>query len=646
MALFTPEVVDIGGSNVRPYSPPVVDYSGIADIGRILASAVPEKPKMSAAERESIELQPLADIYAMGEEIRAQKGDAYADAYIKMSKISFAKNNPNLSSKIKSFEDTLTALGVEENVYETQVKSTIDVFTKTKEGALKNQVRLTEYTDNSGNVDIAGYRAALFADALEYNAQEASLARIQNEKLIKEDKENKLITNIVSNFKNNVDAPTNAILRSNQGLAKTLEIIQQGGADTPEAMVQASQMLLVEESSRKATLKAKLSENGIIKTDAEIDNLMKQANPALYYSINALEGAASLDKKYLEQMDARSLAIFVSRVPSDSPTALTLSNPEAMKLFKETGLITTEIENQMKEDVIKRIFKPDVELLPLSWMNVNVTPTTLPENYSPSNTSSRDQAVLLDMFTPETRNFVKGASDSTKEDILVKTKAYLDIYKKGDVGTKIPGNIQAQNLSSAYAVQVIGTELETDANSKNINLIFGDKALTFINDMMKEDPTIGASLNKNASVYAQYEASKQIERFGKLYVGQIQNDLANSPFILEEEGNVLNFKVRPEFENDKYIKLAKGSKAVSFGKGGPSTLTVTETVDPYTIFSRWSTTGYTGVASATTTDQSSEMVAKIKNIQLLYQNSFRLEEAHGKKVREVILRQSNFIGLR
>jgi hypothetical protein len=153
-------------------------------------------------------------------------------------------------------------------------------------------------------------------------------------------------------------------------------------------------------------------------------------------------------------------------------------------------------------------------------------------------------------------------------------------------------------------------------------------------------------LNKNASVYAQYEASKQIERFGKLYVGQINADLANSPFILEEEGNVLTFKVRPEFENDKYIKLAKGSRAVPFGKGGPVTLTATETADPYTIFSRWSTTGFTGVASALSTDQSAEMVSKIKNIQLLYQNSFRLEEAHGKKVREVILRQSNTIGLR
>lgn len=644
MALFTPEVQDIGGTNVRAYNPPVMDYSGIADIGRILASAIPQKPQMSAEERDAAALQPLADIYAKGEEIRAEKGDAYADTFIKMSKINFLRKNPNLATKVTAFENAQAALGVEENVFETEVNATVDAFRKTEDGALKAQLRLNEYTDRTGNFDAAGYNAALFADALEYNTQQAMLKSIQNEKIAKEDKDNKIITNIVKNFKDNVDAPTNTLLRSDQGLMKTLELIQQGGVDTPEAMVRAAGLLSVEEANRKAKLKAKLSENGIIKTDAEIDNLMKQANPALYYNITALESLSTLDEKYLKQMKDATMVGWVTRVPADSATALSLLNPEAWSLYRENALITEETLTQMKDEEISKMFDPNVEFVPVAWKNVNTAPALLPENYSPADVSSKEQELILDMFSPETKKFVQGSNDATKESVLAKTKAFLDIYKKGDIGTKIPGNLQAQALSHAYAIQVVGTEVETAANAKNINTIFGDKALTFISDMAQEDPTIGASLNKDASIYAQYEAKKQLARFNQLYVGQIQNDPSSSPFILEEEGNILNLKIRPQFEDDPFIKQAKQSDRFVVGRG--VAVRLPENTEIFSIFSRWATTGIDGLASATTTDQSEEMVSRIKNIQLLYQNSFRLEEAHGKKVREFILNQANTIGLR
>jgi hypothetical protein len=70
-----------------------------------------------------------------------------------------------------------------------------------------------------------------------------------------------------------------------------------------------------------------------------------------------------------------------------------------------------------------------------------------------------------------------------------------------------------------------------------------------------------------------------------------------------------------------------------------------ENTDTFSIFTRWAKTGFSGVPAAGS-GQPENMVEKIKNIQLIYRNSFRLPQDHGEKVREYILNQVNSVGLR
>lgn len=656
MALFTPEVNEVRGSNVSPYSPPVVDYSGVASVGRMFSEAVSdiikanEPPKISAAERDMLDLQPITEAYRIGEEIRAERGDAAADTYVRMAKIQFVRNRPDLAGKLRTFEEAQAGLGVQENVFENTVKDVVDVFKKTSEGGLKTQQRLQEYTDANGNVDVAGMNAAMYADALEYNANEARLNSIKNKYEAKNATKDELISTILVGFKNQVDTTTNEILKSKGGLERTLQLAGQGAADTPEMLVNAMGLINNELEARRAALKVKFLENGLVVTETELENYMKQANPSLYYSKNALENVAGLDKKFVEQLDNRALASFATRFNGDDAGILSVTNPNTLKLYIESGFFTEEELGALREKTRKAILTPNIETIPvLPWNNINSAPSMLPENYSPEDLSSKDKTQILDMFNAESRNWVQGSQDTTKEDVMEKAKGYLELYKKNQVGTKFPGNIQAAALSQAYATQVISTSLETDANMKNINLLFGDKAFTFIDDMVKYDPTIGSALTKHASVYAQYEARKQFEAFNKNYVVQIQGTPENSPFMLEVEGNSLVFKVKPAFENDRYIRLAKGGDVLPPGESAMSAFVrgrnIPEKTDIYSIFNTWARTGMTG-AQAGLSGEPEAMIEKIKNIQLLYQNSFRLQSGHGEKVREYILNQANTFGLR
>lgn len=643
MALFTPEISSIGGSSVGAYSPPVVDYSGIGDIGKILTTFVPEEPKLSAAERENLQFKPLEDAYALAEEIRAQKGDAAADTYIKMEKIKFLKNNMNLAGKLKTFEETMGSLGVQENIYEKTVDMSIEEFQKTDEGKLKTQVRLNEYTDDTGNVNHVAMKAALYADAMEHNALTSRSNKMKLDVELKKATQEDLLAVIVNGFKEQYDDTTSKILQSKSGMERTIALAREGTADTSAMITNAMGILQAEEINRKAIFKKKLLEKGIVKTDNEIDDLMKQANPSLYYNKAALEAVSTLDKKYLEQVNDRNLAMMVTKVP-EGPASLAVTSPETMQLYIQNGILSVEEVGRLRQDTRDALYKPNVELVTkLPWQNVNSAPGMIPEDYSPNNLSANQKSTILDMFNPETKQFVENSTEATKVDIMNKTKGYLELYKKGTVGKEIPGDIQAVSLANAYAIQAVTTQLETDGNTKNINLIFGDKALTFIEDMMKTDPTIGSSLAKQASVYAQFESRKQIEAFNKLYIGQIQGVPDNSPFMLEVEGNNLAFKIKSEFEDDQYIKIAKQKDSFVMGRG--ISVKLPENTDTYSIFTRWAKTGFTGIPAAGSS-QPENMVEKIKNIQLIYRNSFRLPQDHGEKVREYILNQANSIGLR
>lgn len=643
MALFTPEINTTGGSSVSAFSPPVKDYSGIGDIGKILTSLIPEKPELSAAERENLQFKPLEDAYVMAEEIRAQRGDAAADVFIRTTKINFLKNNVSLAGKLKTFEDTLAGLGVEENVYENTVNMSIQEYQKTNEGKLKTQVRLNEYTDESGNVNSIGMKAALYADAMDYNAYTSKTDKMKIDVEMKKATQDDLLSVIITGFKEQYDDTTSKILQSKGGMERTIALAREGVADTPAMLTNAFGILQAEEANRKAVLKQKLLQSGIVKTDSEIDDLMKQANPALYYSKSALEAVTTLDKKYVEQMNDRGLATMVTKMPP-GPASLAVTAPNTMQLYIQNGILSVEEVGKLREDTRNAIYTPNVELVPtLPWQNVNSAPSMLPEDYSPSSTSTNDKATILDMFNPETKQFVEGATESTKVDVMNKTKGYLELYKKGTVGKTIPGDIQAVALANAYAIQAVTTQLETDGNTKNINLIFGDKAFTFIEDMMKSDPTIGSGLAKQASTYAQFESRKQIEAFNKLYIGQIQGVPENSPFTLETEGNNLTFKIKPEFEDDQYIKIAKQKNSLVMGRG--VSVKLPENTDTFSIFTRWAKTGFSGVPAAAS-GQPENMVEKIKNIQLIYRNSYRLPEDHGNTVREYILNQANLAGLR
>jgi hypothetical protein len=643
MALFTPEINTTGGSSVSAFSPPVKDYSGIGDIGKILSTLIPEKPELSAAERESLEFKPLTDAYSVADEIRSQKGDAAADVFIRTTKINFLKNNPNLAGKLKTFEETLAGLGVEENAYEKTVNMSIEAFQKTNEGKLKTQVRLNQYTDEGGNVNSIGMKSALYADAMEYNAYTSKVDKMKIDVEMKQATKDDLLAVIVTGFKEQYDDTTSQILQSKSGMERTIALAREGTADTPAMLTNAFGILQAEEANRKSVLKQKLLQSGIVKTDSEIDDLMKQANPSLYYNKAAIEAVSTLDKKYIDQINDRSLATMVTKMPPGA-ASLAVTAPNTMQLYIQNGILSVDEVGKLREDTRNAIYTPNVEMVPtLPWQNVNSSPSMLPEDYSPSNLSSNDKAAVLDMFNPETKQFVEGSTEATKVDVMNKTKGYLELYKKGTIGKTIPGDIQAVALANAYAIQAVTTQLETDGNTKNINLIFGDKAFTFIEDMMKSDPTIGSSLAKQASVYAQFESRKQVEAFNKLYIGQIQGVPENSPFTLEVEGNNLTFKIKPEFEDDQYIKIAKQKNSFVMGRGISTKLP--ENTDTFSIFTRWAKTGFSGVPAAGS-GQPENMVEKIKNIQLIYRNSFRLPQDHGEKVREYILNQVNSVGLR
>lgn len=639
MALFTPEVKDTGSTNVSAYSPPVMDYSGIGGFAKVLAQFEPEEKKISAEERQAIELQPLADIYAKGDEIRKQKGSAAGDYYVKNSIIQFRKNNPHLASEITSYQDGLKKAGLEENVFENTVKATVEAFANQPEGRLKQQERLIEYTDKFGNVDTGRMYSALFADAAEYNAKQARMNQLEMDSkaasVSKEQRDasrDQLTLEIVSSFAAQ-DASAAKISSTPQGVLRTIALAKQNAKDSAEALTFASGYLKQEEANRRSLLISSFNSKGIQKTEDEINNLMKQSNPNLYYSIAALDAVSALDEKYRKQVSDQSAAQFVSRMPPGG--MVLLDNPQGMRLAQELGLITNEEIGSLRTPLQEGLGIINIEgVNRLPWDGVNVAPESLPEEYSPSSTTKNDQTQILSSFTPETLNYIASIPNTDKQNIMLKAEAAMSTYTAGSVGNTIPGNIQAASLSYAYGIQVSSTEVNTPANIKNIEAIFGNKPMLFINDMLKHDPTIGNALSKQASQYGEYESSKQMNRFSQIYTAQINGDLANSPFILEEKNNDLELRVRPKFENDRYISQAR---IVKEGMGA------TETKDPYRIMRNWTATGVVGPFTG---GQGDELVEKVRAIQLLYRNSYRLPEQYGSRVRAYIMTRASKVGLR
>jgi hypothetical protein len=631
MALFKPEVKDTGSTNVSAYAPSAMDYSGIGNFAKIIAAFEPEERKLTAEERKEIELRPLADVYAKADVIKQERGNSAADYYVKKSIIQFRKDNPHLASEITAYQDGLKKSGLEENVFENMLKSSVEAFQQTDEGKLKTQQRLNEYTDQYGNVDTDRLYAALYTDAQEYNTGIARINQLERDAKVNAGKESELIDSIGQRFYS-VDTSAASVNASPQGIQRTIAFAKQNAKDTPEALTNASGFLKQQEIKRRAEFSSRLAANNIVKTDEEINNLMKVYNPNLYYSIAAIEAVSTMDKKYTTQASEQALANVVSRMPPGG--VLLLDKPLSFNVAVEKGFIPSgELEKigQPLKDALNNV---NVEAVPkLPWDGVNPNPIKLPENYSPDDLSKNSQKETLNMFTEEAQKYVSSIPDQTKQEIMLKTEALLTTYKSGQVGSIMPGNLQASALSNAYLIQMY-TAPDTAATNKNINTIFGDKAFTFISDISKQDPAIGSALGKQASTYAQYESSKQFNRFNQLYVGQIDNDIKSSPFILEEKNGSLELNVRSSFENDRYISQARIVKK-GFG--------IEETKDSYRILGNWATTGFVGPFAA---GQGKEMVEKIKNIQLLYRNSFRLPDQYGSTIREYILTMADQSGLR
>lgn len=591
---FAPDVgVDIGASNVRPYTPDPINFSSL---GKAFSGLFPEASAPTEKDKESVYLAPFAqDLNRIGQIEDPTKRDiylrsAYANALVTM---------PEYGSQIKSVYEQFRGIALPTGSPITIQENMVNDYLKTSDGQTAAVIAASKARRPDGSIDETLYSASLSESAFRHSQELAANARLEREVQIGDRKaevvwEQEMLPGMIGKS-NNVFAQ----ITSNPVVQSVLK--GQGDAIQVQTLIDG---LKTERSRLEAEFTQIKARTGI--TDPSEKYSLKPAFAQFDSLISILETNSTTLQKAADTLTKDDAARFIT-MAKDPLTRMALSdqNTKSQVLL---SIIQSDPQklSQLKEFFMAPSFTTDAKAIPEADQGMAFAKPT-------ENLGIEDRVAILPEFSREAIATVSQQTTEWKKEQIKGGLFLLNAFTPDTIKTSDQAIGTADTLGFAY-LSLIDRPQSSYSKPKDIQDIFGTKAFAAMDAIAKASPATGAALYKQAHKYGQDEINKQADSLAANFATIA--DLDMNPFEVVIENNQVVLKLNEEaVRSDPTLKKAMAAAAGAMAPGDNRTET-----NPYKVME-----SYMGIFNRGA-GRYAEIVDHIKSLNILYQQMGRLPD--------------------
>lgn len=597
---FAPDVgVDIGASNVRPYSPDPVDFSSL---GKAFSGLFPEATQPTEKDKESVYLAPFAQDLNRISQI---EDPTKRDVYLRAAYTNALATMPEYGSQIKSVYEQFRGVALPTGSPLSIGEAMISDYLKTSDGQTAVVVATSKATRPDGTFDEQLYSASLSESAFRYNQELAVNARLEREVQIGDRKaevvwESEMLPGMIGKANNVFTQVTSS---------PVVQSVLKGQGDTVQV-----QTLIDGLKAERSRLEAEFSQikarTGI--TDPSEKYSLKPAFAQFDSLITILETNSTTLQKAADTLVKDDAARFI--VMAKDPLTRMAFNDQNAKSQLLMGTLQRDPQrlSQMQEMFLAPSFLTNVPAAPEADQGMAFARPT-------ENLSIEDRVAILPEFSREAIATVSQQTTEWKKEQIKGGLFLLNAFTPDTIKTADQAIGTADTLGFAY-LSLIDRPQSSYSKPKDIQEIFGTKAFATMEAVAKASPATGAALFKQAHKYGQDEINKQADSLAANFATIA--DLDMNPFEVVIENGQVVLKLNEEaVRSDPALKRAMVSAAGSV-VGGPrgGAARPREETDPYKVME-----AYMGIFNRGA-GRYGEIVDHIKSLNILYQQMGRMPE--------------------
>lgn len=600
---FAPDVgVDIGASNVRPYTPDPINFSSL---GKAFSGLFPEATQPTEKDKEAVYLAPFAqDLNRIGQIEDPTKRDIYLRSAYKNALATM----PEYGSQIKSVYEQFRGIALPTGSPLTIGETMINDYLKTSDGQTAAVIATAKATRPDGTLDEQLYSASLSESAFRYNQELATNARLEREVQIGDRKaevvwENEMLPGMLGKA-NNVFAQ----VTSNPVVQSVLK--GQGDAVQVQTLIDG---LKNERSRLEAEFIQIKARTGI--TDPSEKYSLKPVFSQFDSLISILETNSTTLQKAAETLTKDDAARFIT----------TAKDPLTRMAMSDQNTKSQLLLSLIQQDPKRLAQLKDFIMAPSLTTNANAAPEAdqgMDFAKPVENLSIEDRVTILPEFSREAIATVSQQTTEWKKEQIKGGLFLINAFTPDTIKTSDQAIGTADTLGFAY-LSLIDRPQSSYSKPKDIQDIFGTKAFATMEAVAKASPATGAALYKQAHKYGQDEINKQADSLAANLATIADLDMNPFEVIIENGQVVLKLNeeaVRTDPALKRAMVLAAGVRpgpAAAYLDKIPGLRTET---DPYKVLE-----SYMGIFNRGA-GRYGEIVDHIKSLNILYQQMGRLPD--------------------